>query len=83
MADSQPSDGIPVFTASDVKATVDGLRDVFKSGRTKSLDWRERQLRGLMKIATERVADIEAALKADMRKCKLESTVEVRERRNP
>ena len=78
MADSQLSNGFPAFTASDVKETVDGLREVFQSGRTKDMDWRERQLRGLMKMATERSADIEAALNADMRKCRLEATVEVR-----
>jgi aldehyde dehydrogenase (NAD+) len=44
------------------------LRRSFASGRTRPAAWREAQLRGLLRMATEREDDICAALHADLAK---------------
>jgi aldehyde dehydrogenase (NAD+) len=45
---------------------VDRLRVTFATGRTKPLEWRLRQLRGLSRLLTEREPDIAAALASDL-----------------
>uniref|UniRef100_A0A673K2B3 Aldehyde dehydrogenase n=1 Tax=Sinocyclocheilus rhinocerous TaxID=307959 RepID=A0A673K2B3_9TELE len=47
---------------------VDGLREVFQSGRSRPLQYRKQQLRALHRLITERQADIEQALKQDLNK---------------
>ncbi|TXL56541.1 aldehyde dehydrogenase family protein [Aeromicrobium terrae] len=42
------------------------LRAVHASGRTKSIEWRLKQIEGIERLVTEREADIAAALKADL-----------------
>lgn len=51
------------------------LRASFASGRTRPAAWREAQLRGLLRMAAEREADICAALRADLAKPQTESYV--------
>ncbi|TRY83663.1 hypothetical protein DNTS_027960 [Danionella cerebrum] len=48
------------------KTFVDGLRDVFQSGRSRPLKYRKQQLRALLQLMTERQAEIEEALKQDL-----------------
>ncbi len=48
------------------KQVVDGLREVFHSGRSRPLQYRKQQLRALHRLITERQADIEQALKQDL-----------------
>lgn len=48
------------------KQVVDGLREVFQSGRSRPLQYRKQQLRALHRLITERQADIEQALKQDL-----------------
>ena len=52
---------------------IDGLRQVYESGRTRSLEWRKEQLRGLVKFLAEREAELTAALHADLGKPSFES----------
>ncbi|GAB1333799.1 aldehyde dehydrogenase family protein [Streptomyces sp. E-15] len=49
------------------------LRATFRTGRTKSVDWRTDQLRRLRALLTERGADLAAALHADLGKSAAEA----------
>ncbi|MEU6814359.1 aldehyde dehydrogenase family protein [Streptomyces sp. NPDC046860] len=53
--------------------TVARLRDTFRTGRTKSVEWREEQLRRLRAMLTEHGADLAAALHADLGKSATEA----------
>ncbi|MFD4789713.1 aldehyde dehydrogenase family protein [Streptomyces sp. NPDC058459] len=48
--------------------TVARLRGTFRTGRTKSVEWRKEQLRRLRAMLTERGAELAAALHADLGK---------------
>src|SRR5579875_1660022 len=56
-------------------ATVDELRSAFDRGVTKPLAWRLSQLRALRRMLTERAADFEDALLADLAKNPTESQI--------
>jgi aldehyde dehydrogenase (NAD+) len=56
-------------------ATVDALRSSFDRGITKPLSWRLAQLRALRRMLTERSADFEDALLADLAKSPTESQI--------
>lgn len=49
------------------------LRRVFASGRTRSLDWRLEQLRGIERLVEEREADIASALADDLGRSAVEA----------
>lgn len=51
------------------------LRNSFESGRTKSLEFRETQLKALLKMYEENTAAMIAALSKDLRKSKTESII--------
>ncbi len=55
-----------VTSTSDIAATVDRLRKTFATGRTRSLDWRRRQLHALEKMMVENEAAIADALEQDL-----------------
>lgn len=55
--------------------TVDALRTAFDSGATKPLAWRIAQLRALRRMLTERAAEFEDALLADLAKNPTESQI--------
>src|SRR6478752_4488358 len=55
--------------------TVDALRTAYDSGVTKPLSWRMAQLRALRRMLTERAADFEDALLADLAKNPTESQI--------
>lgn len=55
--------------------TVDALRSTFDSGATKPLAWRIAQLRALRRLLTERAAEFEDALLADLAKNPTESQI--------
>ena len=42
----------------EIDATADRLREVFAGGRTRDLAWRERQLRGLLRLLEEREQEL-------------------------
>lgn len=49
------------------------LRDTFRSGRTRSYEWRRSQLEGILLFLEEREADIAEALAADLGRSEFES----------
>src|SRR5262245_8962027 len=51
---------------TDISAVVGRLRDTFKTGRTRSLEWRKQQLRALEKMMVENEGTIAAALADDL-----------------
>jgi aldehyde dehydrogenase (NAD+) len=51
---------------TDIPATVRRLRETFKSGRTRSLEWRKQQLQALEKMMVENEAAVAAALEQDL-----------------
>lgn len=55
--------------------TLDRLRTTFRSGRTRALEWRRRQLNGVIRLLSEREADVQAAVKADLGKGAAEALV--------
>ncbi|GAA2508245.1 aldehyde dehydrogenase family protein [Streptomyces thermolineatus] len=61
------------FTAEHASALVGRLRAAFRTGRTKPLAWRERQLVRLRALLTENGDDIAAALHTDLRKGRAET----------
>lgn len=62
---------------------LSGLRKAFSSGKTKSIEWRKRQLKGLMRMYEENEALFEDALHKDLHKPKWEaSTCEVENNKN-
>jgi aldehyde dehydrogenase (NAD+) len=56
--------GDPV--AVDLHALMADLRQVHRTGRTRSLEWRTRQLEGIERLLAEREEEIAAALAADL-----------------
>ncbi len=54
--------------STDVAATIDRLRTTFDSGRTTELDWRRRQLRGVIDLLKENEVQLSAALSEDLGK---------------
>src|SRR5690606_8116531 len=61
------------YTAEHASALVGRLRAAFRTGRTKRLAWRERQLVRLRALLTENGDDIAAALHTDLRKGRAEA----------
>jgi aldehyde dehydrogenase (NAD+) len=51
---------------TDIPATVRRLRETFKSGRTRSLEWRKQQLQALEKMMVENEPALAAALEQDL-----------------
>ncbi|MBX7068263.1 MAG: hypothetical protein K1X38_02645, partial [Microthrixaceae bacterium] len=45
---------------------VDGVRATFDSGRTRPMQWRRRQLEGLLRLLGERESDLVDAVVADL-----------------
>ena len=63
----------PISTQPDYSTMFAGLKAVFESERTMSLEWRARQLEALERMMIEREQDILDALKADLGKHALEA----------
>src|SRR5580658_9910071 len=57
------SAAVPAASAAEV---VSQLRSTFRSGRTRSLDWRRQQLAGIEKFVAERESEIARALQEDL-----------------
>lgn len=54
--------------STDVASTIDGLRAAFDSGRTRSLDWRRRQLDGIATLVRDHEHQLCEALETDFGK---------------
>jgi aldehyde dehydrogenase (NAD+) len=52
--------------AVDIPGTVNRLRETFKSGRTRSVEWRKQQLHALQKMMTENEGALMEALEKDL-----------------
>ncbi|MEU2560939.1 aldehyde dehydrogenase family protein [Streptomyces longispororuber] len=70
MNDSAPA---PVTDSAEAAALVDRLRATFRTGRTRPLDWRTRQLSRLRTLLTEHREDLADALHADLGKPRAEA----------
>ncbi|GAA2548703.1 aldehyde dehydrogenase family protein [Mycolicibacterium diernhoferi] len=58
---------VPTSAAvTDIPAAVAGLRATYATGRTRDLEWRKRQLRGLEKLVVDNETAIAAALATDL-----------------
>ena len=66
LADRQTGPGPADFGLDQARAVVDRLRGTFATGRTRSIEWRLRQLQGIVRLLEEREADIAEALAADL-----------------
>jgi aldehyde dehydrogenase (NAD+) len=66
VADRPAAPGPAQFGPEQARQVVDRLQVTFATGRTKPLEWRLRQLRGLSRLLTEREPDIAAALASDL-----------------
>lgn len=56
----------PATSTSGIRQAVAELRQLFATGRTRSLQWRLDQLHGIERLTTEREPEIAAALAADL-----------------
>jgi len=56
-----------------IPEVVQGLRARFDEGRTRSLEWRQGQIDGVLRFLAERSAEIEGALRTDLGKSHLEA----------
>lgn len=63
------------FDAGAAAELVEELREAFGSGKTRSLQWRESQLKSLLKMTSENEQAIADALKSDLDKPELESFI--------
>jgi len=62
----QAAPAVPAPDAADVPATVARLRQTFATGRTRSVEWRKRQLKGIERMMVENEPAIERALAEDL-----------------
>jgi aldehyde dehydrogenase (NAD+) len=60
------SDALERSTLSDSARLLAGLRGVFNTGRTRDLQWRLKQLRGIERLVEEGEAELAAALAEDL-----------------
>ncbi len=64
------------FTAADqIDADIAHLRTAFASGKTRSLQWRKAQLKGIIRLIDEQEDAIIAAIQADLRKSRVEAFI--------
>ncbi len=65
-----PSDATALDASGhvDVAGTIDGLRAAFDSGRTTDMEWRRRQLQGVIDLVEQNEDELLAALAADLGK---------------
>ncbi len=68
-----PPDLVATPAAPSLAADVEALWRVFHSGRTRPLEWRIRQLDGLLRLLREREDELMAALRADLGKPRFEA----------
>ncbi|KAL5208643.1 hypothetical protein ABZP36_033078 [Zizania latifolia] len=66
MGEEKPSHG-------GLGSLVSGVREVFESGRTREMEWRKAQLRGLIRLLTEEEEEIFDVLREDLGKHRGES----------
>jgi aldehyde dehydrogenase (NAD+) len=65
-ADTTAASGPAVAGHSEIPKIVTHLRETFSTGKTRSVDWRRAQLRGMEKMMAENEPAIAAALQTDL-----------------
>ncbi|CAI5486638.1 unnamed protein product, partial [Closterium sp. Naga37s-1] len=63
------------FGSKDAAELVASVREVFRSGRTRSREWRETQLRGIERLMMEEEEAIFAALAKDLKRSRVENVL--------
>ena len=63
--------------AFDFAPILNDLRTTFKSGKTKSLEWRKEQLRAVKRMFSECHEEITAAVRADLGGYKMRGLIEM------
>ena len=66
LADGRTSTGPADISSLEARQVVDRLRATFETGRTRPVEWRLAQLRGIARLLDERESDIATALAADL-----------------
>jgi aldehyde dehydrogenase (NAD+) len=66
--DGAESGGLGLGVGVGVGETVRELREAYESGRTRSLAWRQAQLRGLLRLLEEKEVEAFQALHKDLGK---------------
>eukprot|EP00270_Netrium_digitus_P011935 TRINITY_DN3824_c0_g1_i4.p1 TRINITY_DN3824_c0_g1~~TRINITY_DN3824_c0_g1_i4.p1 ORF type:complete len:549 (-),score=114.95 TRINITY_DN3824_c0_g1_i4:197-1687(-) len=59
-------EGQPLEEEETTEGLANGMRELFASGRSREIGWREQQLKGLIRFMEEREEEILAALKEDL-----------------
>ncbi|KAF1869048.1 hypothetical protein Lal_00048328 [Lupinus albus] len=65
-----------VFDSEEASKMVKDLRATFCSGKTRSYEWRNSQLKALLKLIEEHEKEINQALYSDLSKSEIESFVQ-------
>ncbi|OIW16629.1 hypothetical protein TanjilG_01868 [Lupinus angustifolius] len=65
-----------VFDSEEASEMVKDLRETFGSGKTRSYQWRNSQLKALLNLIEEHEQDINQALYSDLSKSEIESFVQ-------
>ncbi|KAK7275625.1 hypothetical protein RIF29_16745 [Crotalaria pallida] len=65
-----------VFDSEEASELVKDLRATYGSGKTRSYEWRNSQLKALMKLSEEHEQEIVGALYSDLSKSETESFVQ-------
>jgi aldehyde dehydrogenase (NAD+) len=63
------------MSQSPVTSTIARLRHTFDSGRTRSIEWRRKQLREIERMMREHEGDLAEALRLDLNKCRFEAVM--------
>ena len=60
------STSVAELSAAEAQSLVARLRDTHATGQTRSYEWRRAQLEGIVRMVTEREAELATALAADL-----------------
>jgi aldehyde dehydrogenase (NAD+) len=73
---NEPVPAAPRYAhVTPIQQALTRVRATFAGGRTRSYEWRERQLAALERMMREREAEFAEALRADLGKCRFESVL--------
>lgn len=70
---TQKAERASIISMEDFGASLEELRQTFRSGKTREESWRRSQLKGLLRLLQEKEDDIVMALKQDLGKHHVEA----------
>ena len=73
--EKEKSSDLKEFGPESASAMVEELRRGFATGKTRSFEWRESQLKSLLRLLADHEPEIVDALRSDLSKPELESIV--------